>query len=203
MRRSARPFLSGVPTDGPALPRSRPGAGDTGACRAGRPASDASSRWRRLRRHRLQHRLLCLDRAADGRTSRDFAGRALRLFSKQALADLAKDLVKLSCSARSGRPDVAAAFRLRRQRTDVRRCSVVHSLAGAKSIGGHGDARRGCGGRLPVPGPRWYARQGMSLQEIEEEFRQTEGDPAIKDKMKQFRNSEGRMMQRVRKPRLS
>jgi flagellar biosynthetic protein FlhB len=34
---------------------------------------------------------------------------------------------------------------------------------------------------------QWYERQKMSLREMKEEFRQTEGDPAIKGRMKQVR----------------
>jgi flagellar biosynthesis protein FlhB len=34
---------------------------------------------------------------------------------------------------------------------------------------------------------QWYDRQKMSLRELKEEFKQTEGDPAIKGKMKQVR----------------
>ncbi|HET7190919.1 MAG TPA: flagellar biosynthesis protein FlhB [Pseudolabrys sp.] len=34
---------------------------------------------------------------------------------------------------------------------------------------------------------QWYERQKMSLREVKEEFKQTEGDPAIKGKMKQVR----------------
>src|SRR6202007_1553729 len=34
---------------------------------------------------------------------------------------------------------------------------------------------------------QWYDRQKMSLREMKEEFRQTEGDPAIKGTMKQVR----------------
>ncbi len=42
---------------------------------------------------------------------------------------------------------------------------------------------------------QWYERQKMSLQELKEEFKQTEGDPAIKGKMKQVRTS--RMRKRM------
>jgi flagellar biosynthesis protein FlhB len=42
---------------------------------------------------------------------------------------------------------------------------------------------------------QWYQRQKMSLQELKEEFKQTEGDPAIKGKMKQIRA--GRMRKRM------
>jgi flagellar biosynthetic protein FlhB len=34
---------------------------------------------------------------------------------------------------------------------------------------------------------QWYERQKMSLQEMKEEFKQTEGDPVIRGKMKQVR----------------
>ena len=42
---------------------------------------------------------------------------------------------------------------------------------------------------------QWYERQRMSLQEIKEEFRQAEGDPAIKGKLRQLRNT--RMRKRI------
>ena len=42
---------------------------------------------------------------------------------------------------------------------------------------------------------QWYERQKMSLQEIKEEFRQTEGDPTIKGKLRQLRAK--RMRKRI------
>jgi flagellar biosynthesis protein FlhB len=42
---------------------------------------------------------------------------------------------------------------------------------------------------------QWYERQKMSLQEIKEEFRQTEGDPTIKGKLRQLRTT--RMRKRI------
>ncbi len=42
---------------------------------------------------------------------------------------------------------------------------------------------------------RWYERQKMSLRELKEEFKQTEGDPTIKSKMKQVRQT--RMRKRM------
>ena len=42
---------------------------------------------------------------------------------------------------------------------------------------------------------RWYERQKMSLREMKEEFKQSEGDPTIKGKMKQVRSS--RMRKRM------
>ena len=42
---------------------------------------------------------------------------------------------------------------------------------------------------------QWYERQKMSLREVKEEFKQTEGDPAIKGRMKQVRQT--RMRRRM------
>jgi flagellar biosynthetic protein FlhB len=42
---------------------------------------------------------------------------------------------------------------------------------------------------------QWYERQKMSLRDMKEEFKQSEGDPAIKGKMKQTRNT--RMRKRM------
>ena len=42
---------------------------------------------------------------------------------------------------------------------------------------------------------QWYERQKMSLRELKEEFKQTEGDPKIRGKMKQVR--QGRMRKRM------
>jgi flagellar biosynthetic protein FlhB len=42
---------------------------------------------------------------------------------------------------------------------------------------------------------QWYERHKMSLREIKEEFRQAEGDPAVKGKIRQLRNS--RMRKRI------
>jgi flagellar biosynthesis protein FlhB len=42
---------------------------------------------------------------------------------------------------------------------------------------------------------QWYDRQKMSVREMKEEFRQTEGDPAVKGKLRQLRNS--RMRKRI------
>src|SRR4029077_4352297 len=39
---------------------------------------------------------------------------------------------------------------------------------------------------------QWYERQKMSLRELKEEFKQTEGDPVIRGKMKQVRQTKAR-----------
>jgi flagellar biosynthetic protein FlhB len=38
----------------------------------------------------------------------------------------------------------------------------------------------------------WYEKQKMSLRELKEEFKQTEGDPAIKAKIRQLRQARSR-----------
>jgi flagellar biosynthesis protein FlhB len=42
---------------------------------------------------------------------------------------------------------------------------------------------------------QWYDRHKMSLREVKEEFRQTEGDPAVKGKLRQLRHT--RMRKRI------
>jgi flagellar biosynthesis protein FlhB len=42
---------------------------------------------------------------------------------------------------------------------------------------------------------QWYDRQKMSVREMKEEYRQSEGDPAVKGKLRQLRNS--RMRKRI------
>ena len=39
---------------------------------------------------------------------------------------------------------------------------------------------------------QWFERQKMSLQELKEEFKQTEGDPAVKGKIRQIRQTRAR-----------
>ena len=48
---------------------------------------------------------------------------------------------------------------------------------------------------------QWYERQKMSLRELKEEFKQTDGDPVIKGKVKQVRQTRmrRRMIAAVRK----
>jgi flagellar biosynthetic protein FlhB len=50
---------------------------------------------------------------------------------------------------------------------------------------------------------QWYEKQKMSLQEIKEEFKQTEGDPTIKGKMKQLRQSRMRKRMMAALPKAS
>ncbi|HXQ84699.1 MAG TPA: flagellar biosynthesis protein FlhB [Xanthobacteraceae bacterium] len=50
---------------------------------------------------------------------------------------------------------------------------------------------------------QWYERQKMSVREMKEEFRQTEGDPAIKGKIRQLRMSRARKRMMAAVPKAS
>ncbi|MGB6444858.1 MAG: flagellar type III secretion system protein FlhB [Xanthobacteraceae bacterium] len=50
---------------------------------------------------------------------------------------------------------------------------------------------------------QWYDRHKMSVREMKEEFRQTEGDPAVKGKMKQLRQSRARRRMMAKVPKAS
>lgn len=46
---------------------------------------------------------------------------------------------------------------------------------------------------------QWFERHQMSLRELKEEYRQTEGDPTVKGKLRQLRQTRMRMMAAVPK----
>jgi flagellar biosynthetic protein FlhB len=48
---------------------------------------------------------------------------------------------------------------------------------------------------------QWFERQKMSLQEIKEEYRQTEGDPTIKGRMRQVRQTKQRRRMMAKVPK--
>jgi flagellar biosynthetic protein FlhB len=50
---------------------------------------------------------------------------------------------------------------------------------------------------------QWYERQKMSLREMKEEFRQTEGDPMIKGKIRQLRQARARRRMMAAVPKAS
>jgi len=50
---------------------------------------------------------------------------------------------------------------------------------------------------------QWHARQKMSLRELKEEFKQTEGDPAIKAKIRQLRQTRARKRMMAAVPKAS
>src|ERR1700752_3550822 len=50
---------------------------------------------------------------------------------------------------------------------------------------------------------QWYERQKMSVRELKEEFKQTEGDPAIKAKIRQLRQTRMRKRMMAAVPKAS
>jgi flagellar biosynthetic protein FlhB len=121
-----------------------------------------------------------------------------RLFSRQALANFAKGLAKLTLIGsviwtllwpQRGRlialaaTDPAMILPLTRALAMQMLGSVVAILAVVAAADYLFQYRQ------------WYERQKMSVREMKEEFRQTDGDPAVKGKLRQLRHS--RMRKRI------
>ena len=113
-----------------------------------------------------------------------------RLFSKQALANFIKGLVKLVlvCSVLTAlmwpergrlegleRTDPAAVLPLAQSLALKLMSAVVAMLAVVAAAD------------YLFQYKQWYEKQKMSLRDMKEEFKQTEGDPAIRGKMRQLR----------------
>jgi len=118
-----------------------------------------------------------------------------RLFSRQALANFAKGLAKLTLMGavivallwpqrhRLGglvKADPAVILPFTRSLTMQMLGTVVAILAIIAAADYLFQYRQ------------WYERQKMSLRELKEEFRQTEGDPTVKGKLRQLRQSRTR-----------
>lgn len=139
----------------------------------------------------IQHRLVWSFHVLAPRLSKISPAAGLkRLFSKQALANFAKGLIKLVVVGsvltalmwpERGRlealthSDATAIVPLCLSLALKLLGSVVAMLAVVAAVDYFFQYRQ------------WYDRQKMSLRELKEEFKQTEGDLAIKGKMKQVR----------------
>jgi flagellar biosynthetic protein FlhB len=121
-----------------------------------------------------------------------------RQFSKQALANFAKGLIKLVLVGAV----LAALMWPERERMEA----LVHAdpaalmpfiSALALKLMGTVVAMLAvvAAGDYLFQYRQWYDKQKMSLRELKEEFRQSEGDPTIKGKLKQLRQS--RMRKRM------
>jgi flagellar biosynthetic protein FlhB len=147
----------------------------------------------------VQHRLVFTTEPIKPQLSRiSFDAGMARLFSLQALANFGKGLVKLCIVGaamaallwperhRLGMmvsSDPAAILPLIRSLAMKMLGTVVAILAVVATADYLFQYRQ------------WYDRHKMSLREVKEEFRQTEGDPAVKGKLRQLRNA--RMRKRV------
>ncbi|HZP69349.1 MAG TPA: flagellar biosynthesis protein FlhB [Pseudolabrys sp.] len=139
----------------------------------------------------IQHRLVWSYEVLAPKLSRISPVAGLkRIFSKQALANLAKGLAKLAVVGTVmtvlmwpergrlealTRSDAAAVIPISLTLALKMLGAVVAMLAFIAAADYLFQYRQ------------WYERQKMSLRELKEEFKQTEGDPAIKGKMKQVR----------------
>jgi flagellar biosynthetic protein FlhB len=147
----------------------------------------------------VQHRLVWSVEALTPKLSKISPGAGFkRLFSAQALANFLKGLVKLTLLGSI----MASVMWPQRHRLDgLVSLDLVALLALTKSLS------------LSLLGTvvavlaviavldylfqyrQWYERQKMSMRELKEEFKQTEGDPAIKAKIRQIRQT--RMRKRM------
>ena len=121
-----------------------------------------------------------------------------RMFSGQALANFAKGLAKLGVV---GAVMVALLWPQRRMLDGLVSADPILILPLTRSL-----ATKMLGAVVAILAivatadylfqyRQWYERQKMSLRDMKEEFRQTEGDPAVKGKLKQLRNT--RMRKRI------
>ncbi|HET9715343.1 MAG TPA: flagellar biosynthesis protein FlhB [Pseudolabrys sp.] len=139
----------------------------------------------------LQHRFVWSFQAVTPKLSKISPAAGLkRIFSKQALANLAKGIVKV---ALVGGVLIALMWPERALLEVLTRSdpSVIMPMS-------QGLALKMLGAAVAMLAlvaaadylfqyRQWHERQKMSLREVKEEFKQTEGDPAIKGKMKQVR----------------
>ena len=118
-----------------------------------------------------------------------------RLFSAQALANFAKGLVKLVLI---GSVLTALMWPERARIMALERADPVAVLPLAQSL-----ALKLLGAVVAIMAVvaiadylfqyrQWYEKQKMSLRELKEEFRQSEGDPVIRGKMRQVRQTRQR-----------
>ncbi|HZR60670.1 MAG TPA: flagellar type III secretion system protein FlhB [Xanthobacteraceae bacterium] len=147
----------------------------------------------------IQHRIVMSVEPIRPQLSRISPASGLkRLFSKQALANFAKGLAKLIVIGGA----IGALLWPQRQRLaglvgidtavllPFTRALVLQMLGTVVAI-------------LAIVAAadylfqyrQWYERQKMSLREMKEEFRQTEGDPMVKGKLRQLRHA--RMRRRI------
>lgn len=147
----------------------------------------------------IQHRLVWSGQSLAPKLSKISPMAGLkRLFSKQALANFAKGVVKLAV--------VGFVLTVLMWPQRERIAALVHSDPAAILPLALALTLKVLGAVVAVLAVvaaadylfqyrTWYERQKMSLREIKDEFKQTEGDPTIKGKLKQIRQA--RMRKRM------
>src|ERR1700687_4912637 len=147
----------------------------------------------------VQHRIVLSAEPLIPRFSKISPAAAMkRLFSQQALANFAKGLAKLvtfgaviSALLWPQRHRVAVLVRADpaailpfTQALAMKMLGTVVAILAVVAVADYLFQHR-----------QWYARQKMSIREIKDEFRQTDGDPLIKGKIRQLRQA--RMRRRM------
>jgi flagellar biosynthetic protein FlhB len=129
-----------------------------------------------------------------------------RLFSKQSLANFAKGLLKLTI--------VGTVLTVLMWPDRVRMASLITLDPAALLPFTATLARKLMGAVVAMLAVvaaadylfqyrQWYNRQKMSLQEVKEEYKQNEGDPTIKGKLKQVRQARARKRMMANVPKAS
>ena len=129
-----------------------------------------------------------------------------RLFSKQALANFAKGLVKLIVV---GAVMVALLWPQRGRLDTLVSTDILGTLIVSKAL-----ALQMLGAVIAILAfvaaadylfqyRQWYERQKMSVRELKEEFKQSEGDPMIKGKIRQIRMARSRKRMIAQVPQAS
>ena len=155
----------------------------------------------------IQHRIVISAEPVRPQLSRisPAAGMA-RLFSKQALANFAKGLVKLVLI---GSVMTALLWPQRQRLVALVGVDPAMILPVTRAL-----AMRMLGSVVAILAivaaadylfqyRQWYERQKMSMHEIKEEFRQTEGDPRVKGKLRQMRQTRMRKRMMAAVPKAS
>ena len=155
----------------------------------------------------IQHRIVLSAEPVRPQLSRisPVAGLA-RLFSKQALANFAKGLAKLTLFGAvftallwperfrlAGLIGIDPAMIL--PFTSALTMRMLGSVVAILAIVAAAD--------YLFQYRQWYERQKMSVREMKEEFRQTEGDPAVKGKLRQLRHARMRKRMMAAVPKAS
>ena len=129
-----------------------------------------------------------------------------RLFSKQALANFVKGLIKLVVI---GAVMVALLWPQRHLLDPLVSTDILGTLLVSKSL-----AMQMLGAVIAILAfvaaadyvfqyRQWFERQKMSMRELKEEFKQSEGDPLIKGKIRQIRMARMRKRMMAQVPRAS
>jgi flagellar biosynthetic protein FlhB len=155
----------------------------------------------------IQHRILFSIDPILPQLSRISPGTGLRrLFSRQALANFAKGLAKLALFGTV----IGALLWPQRQRilglvavdpamilpfTQTLALKMLGTVVAILAIVAAAD--------YLFQYRQWYDRHKMSVREMKEEFRQSEGDPAIKGKIRQLRASRARKRMMAKVPKAS